>query len=307
MKRRTAVGALAGGVSLVAVTNHALTEQTDVPTLALGETEYTYRWRGFDIAYTEAGDPADPDCLLVHGINAAGSSHEFERVFERLAAEYHVLAPDLPGFGGSDRPPASYSASLYTAFVTDFARELTSEAVCVASSLSGAYAAVAAKDVEFADLVLVCPTATTMPTQRAWLRALVRSPFLGEALFNLLTSKPALRYFETDHAISDPSVLTEEFIDSRWRTTHQPGARFAPASFVSGFLDADVALDEVLRGLDIPITIVWGRDANLPSLSQGRDLADAAGAELAVIDDAKLLPHVEHPEEFADVVVGHVS
>ena len=301
MKLRAAVGALAGA-GFVAVTNRALTGRAGVLDHALAGTQHTYRWRGFDVAYTEAGDPDDPDCLLLHGINAAGSSREFERVFEDLAAEYHVVAPDLPGFGRSDRPPLVYSASLYTTFVTEFASDLTEDAVCVASSLSGAYAATAAEDAGFAELVLVCPTAETMSERRVWLRSLLRAPFVGEALFNLLASKPSLRYFERDHAIADPSILTEEYIDYRWRTTHQPGARFAPASFVSGFLDPDIDLDNRLAALDIPTTIVWGRDADLPRLERGRELADAADARLVVFDDAKLLPHVEQPAAFVDTL-----
>ncbi|EMA45821.1 alpha/beta fold hydrolase [Halococcus saccharolyticus] len=301
MKLRAAVGALAGA-GLVAVTNRALTGRAGVLDHALPGTQHTYRWRGFDIAYAEAGDPDDPDCLLLHGINAAGSSREFERVFEQLAAEYHVIAPDFPGFGRSDRPPLVYSASLYTTFVTEFACELTDDAVCVASSLSGAYAALAADDAGFAELVLVCPTAETMPERRVWFRSLLRSPFVGEALFNLLASKPSLRYFERDHAIADPSILTEEYIDYRWRTTHQPGARFAPASFVSGFLDPDIDLGDRLAALDIPTTIVWGRDADPPGLERGRELADTADARLVVFDDAKLLPHVERSAAFVDTL-----
>ncbi|WP_049898315.1 alpha/beta fold hydrolase [Halococcus agarilyticus] len=306
MKLRAVAGALASA-GLVAVTNRALTGRAGVLDPALPGTQHTYRWRGFDVAYAEAGDPDDPDCLLLHGVNAAGSSREFDRVFERLADEYHVIAPDLPGFGRSDRPPLVYSASLYTTFVTEFARDLTDDAVCVASSLSGAYAALAAGDEDgpdFAELVLVCPTAETVPEKRVWLRSLLRSPFVGETLFNALASEPSLRYFERDHAVADPSILTEEFIRYRWRTTHQPGARFAPASFVSGFLDPDIDLDDRLAALDCPITIVWGRDADLPGLERGRELAETADARLVVFDDAKLLPHVEHPTEFVDLVAG---
>ena len=303
MKLRAVVGALASA-GLVAVANRTLTGRAGVLDPALPGTQHTYRWRGFDVAYAEAGDPDDPDCLLLHGINAAGSSREFERVFERLAADHHVIAPDLPGFGRSDRPPLVYSASLYTTFVSEFARERTDDAVCIASSLSGAYAAIAAEDAGFAELVLVCPTAETLPGRRMWLRSLLRSPFVGETLFNVLASEPSLRYFERDHAVADPSILTEEFVRYRWRTTHQPGARFAPASFVSGFLDPDIDLGDRLAALDVPTTVVWGRDADLPGLERGRELAETADARLLVFDDTKLLPHVEHPDAFVDAIDG---
>jgi pimeloyl-ACP methyl ester carboxylesterase len=309
MQLKGAARSVAGGLALaagVAGANRALAARAGELEPALPGTQHTHRWRGFDVAYTEAGDPDDPDLLLCHGINAAGSSREFAAVFDALAAEYHVLAPDFPGFGRSDRPPLLYSGSLYTTFVTEVADELVEDAICVASSLSGAYAASAAEAVNFERLVLVCPTARTVPGRRVWLRSVLRSPLVGEAVFNLLTCEPSLRYFERDHGVSDPAILTEEFIDYRWRTAHQPGARFAPASFVSGFLDPDVDLGSTLAGLE-RVTIVWGREADLPPLERGRELAAAADATLVVIDDAKLLPHVERPEAFMDAVTREPS
>ena len=65
--------------------------------------ERTYSWRGYDVSYTEAGDPDDQTVVLLHGIHAAASAFEFRRVFEPISAEYHVIAPDFPGFGRSDR------------------------------------------------------------------------------------------------------------------------------------------------------------------------------------------------------------
>ena len=304
MRARTVAAGLIGGVGTLAAVNRALAKKSSTLDPALSGVQHTYRWRGFDVAYAEAGDPTDPDLLLVHGMNAAGSSREFSEIFDRLADEYHVLAPDLPGFGRSDRPPLVYSGSLYATFLADFAREFTESAVCVASSLSGAYAAMATEEGEFVELVLVCPTAETMSERRVWLRSLLRSPLVGEALFNLIVSKPSLRYFERDHGVANPALLTDEFIDYRWQTTHRPGARFAPASFVSGYLDPGIDLETTLSALDVPITIIWGREADLPGLERGRTLADVADAELVVIDDAKLLPHVEHPAEFTDAVSG---
>lgn len=59
---------------------------------------------GVEIAYREAGDPARPTVLLLHGFPT--SSHMFRELIPVLAARYHVLAPDYPGFGASAMPPA---------------------------------------------------------------------------------------------------------------------------------------------------------------------------------------------------------
>jgi pimeloyl-ACP methyl ester carboxylesterase len=60
-----------------------------------------------NIFYREAGDPAAPALLLLHGFPT--SSHMFRDLIPRLADRYRVVAPDLPGFGFSDAPkPAQF-------------------------------------------------------------------------------------------------------------------------------------------------------------------------------------------------------
>lgn len=58
--------------------------------------------RGLQVAYREAGDPAAPAVVLLHGFPA--SSFMYRGLIEDLADGYHVLAPDLIGFGASDAP-----------------------------------------------------------------------------------------------------------------------------------------------------------------------------------------------------------
>jgi pimeloyl-ACP methyl ester carboxylesterase len=55
-----------------------------------------------NIAYREAGDPANPKLVLLHGFPS--SSHQYRNLIPSLADRFHVLAPDYPGFGDSDLP-----------------------------------------------------------------------------------------------------------------------------------------------------------------------------------------------------------
>lgn len=57
---------------------------------------------GVTIFYREAGNPANPSVLLLHGFPT--SSHMFRELIPLLADHYHVVAPDLPGFGFSEAP-----------------------------------------------------------------------------------------------------------------------------------------------------------------------------------------------------------
>jgi pimeloyl-ACP methyl ester carboxylesterase len=303
MKLRSVVGTTLGVLGVTTALNRLLAKRAgplDPP--STGSTA-TYRWRGFDVAYAEGGDPDAPDIVLIHGVNAAASGHEFREVFAALSEDYHVVAPDLPGFGRSDRPPLQYSGALYEAFVADFLDDVADQPTVVASSLTGAYVARAAQTVALERLVLVCPTAETMGRRRPWVRSLFRTPVVGQALFNLVASRPAIRYFGRDHAYADPASLTPARVDHQWQTAHQPGARFAPASFVSGYLDVDADLGALLAAVDVPVTLVWGRDADISPLATGERLAADADARLVVFDDAKLLPHSEHPRQFVREVL----
>ena len=68
----------------------------------------TYRTASVDglkVFYREAGDPKAPTVLLLHGFPT--SSHMYRELIPALADRYHVVAPDLPGFGFSDSPDRS--------------------------------------------------------------------------------------------------------------------------------------------------------------------------------------------------------
>ena len=57
---------------------------------------------GFNVFYREAGPKDAPTILLLHGFPS--SSHMFRDLIPLLADRFHVVAPDLPGFGQSDMP-----------------------------------------------------------------------------------------------------------------------------------------------------------------------------------------------------------
>ncbi len=57
---------------------------------------------GLDVFYREAGDPTQSTILLLHGFPTA--SHMFRDLIPKLSGHYHVVAPDLPGFGMTEQP-----------------------------------------------------------------------------------------------------------------------------------------------------------------------------------------------------------
>ncbi len=80
---------------------------------------------GINVFYREAGDPNAPAVLLLHGFPT--SSHMFRNLIPQLAGEYHVVAPDLPGFGFSEAPARAgfnYTFENLAGVIEAFTRQL---------------------------------------------------------------------------------------------------------------------------------------------------------------------------------------
>ncbi len=91
---------LLAGVAASAV----LAMLTAASALAGEPTHYrTLAVDGVNVFYREAGPQGTPNVLLLHGWGA--SSFMFRNLIPILASKYHVLAPDLPGFGLTEAPP----------------------------------------------------------------------------------------------------------------------------------------------------------------------------------------------------------
>ena len=89
-----------------------------------GIPKTTYRYQkvgGVNVFYREAGSPARPTIVLLHGFPS--SSHMYRDLIPKLAGRYHVIAPDLPGFGHSDQPAMAdfaYTFAHYTDVMDEF-------------------------------------------------------------------------------------------------------------------------------------------------------------------------------------------
>jgi pimeloyl-ACP methyl ester carboxylesterase len=278
---------------------------------ALPGNTHFYRWtRGghpISVFYKTTGESGSP-LILIHGIDAAASSDEWRSVAASLAETHRVIAVDLPGFGLSDRPNLAYRAEDYVDFLDDFLRDVVGEpAVVAASSLSAAYAiAVAARSPErVRSLLLVCPTglehlADPPETWQHALGALLRLPVVGTAAFNALVSRQSIGYFLRERTFADPSLVTPEMINAYYRTSHQEGARFAPAAFVGGALNLSVR--ETYPSLTQPVFIIWGRDAQITPVSDANLFIQVRRqTRLKVLDRCGLLPHVENAREFLEI------
>lgn len=257
-----------------------------------------YFWRGYKVAYTVRGEGRP--VVLVHGIHAAASSYEWRHNFAYLSDRYRVYAVDLLGFGHSDRPSSSYTAQTYVSFLLDFLRDVPTEpAAVVASSLSSAYAVLAAYRApqHVAGLVLVCPTGITrlvapQGVAESITQGVLLAPVVGQSLFNVLVSEASIRYYLRNQVFARVESIDDAIVRQMYATSHQPGARYAPAAFVGGALNLDVT--EVFARLPRPTLVAWGAQASFAPLAGAEAFAAAnPSARLELVDGAGLLPHDE--------------
>lgn len=83
---------------------------------------------GLQIAYREAGSPESPTLLLLHGFPT--SSHMFRNLIPALADQFHLVAPDYPGFGASSMPALEdfdYSFDNFARIIQKFTDALSLE------------------------------------------------------------------------------------------------------------------------------------------------------------------------------------
>lgn len=299
-----------------AATWNALAGRTVAPLENLiGGDEGWFTWRKRQIFYTKRTARAHRrrPILLVHGIHVAAWSYEWRSNVDALAQAHDVYTLDLLGFGMSDRPQTRYSARLFLRLLDDFVRQVIGQPVSlVASSLSAAYAAVlGARDPgQYPSLVLVEPTGLVRLNDDAstggdMARLVVDAPLVGPAVFNALSSRRSLRYW-LERAYVDLDFVTQDLVNIYHRSAHQPGARHAPAAFLSGHLNLDVR--SAVRRLRQPVMLVWGEQAVETPVEDARGfLALNSGLKLTILDPAGMIPHDEQSAEFNEVVTKFLA
>lgn len=269
-----------------------------------------WRWHDHRIAYRKSG--SGPPLVFVHSIHAAASGLEWRLVAQALASTHTCYVVDLLGFGGSDRPAAEYSATLYLDLLRDFLIEVVAApAVLLGSSLGATYAIALA--VRYPDRVRAVVAngpagVSRLTTPGGFATGLVESLFrskLGSVLFNAATSRRGIRYFLKD-IYADPAALTPETVDQYWQSARHPGARFAAGAFVGFRLNHDIR--GALPALQRPLLLTWGEQAGQTPFKEAKQVqALMPEGSQFVTFQAGDLPHEERAAAYAAAVEAFLS
>jgi pimeloyl-ACP methyl ester carboxylesterase len=227
-----------GAVGVLALFNKFTESQVNEPGTVLKGEERRYPWKYGDIFYQVKGSRDAKPLLLIHGFGPGASSFEWRKNVDVLAERFRVYTLDLLGFGLSDRAGIDYTAETFADLISDFVKEAIGKpTVVVAHGLTCA-------DVPG-------------PFNNA-LKFVLRTPILGQFVYNMLTSRRAIRAYYDSQGYHNPGLITDELVEYAYSSAHQPNSRYPAASFISNNLTMDA--HEPLARLQMPIVAIWGRE-----------------------------------------------
>src|SRR6266566_9212195 len=224
------VGLVAGGaLGALAVTNKIIAARAGVLDTALPGEEGRFAWKYGDVFYKVKGNREARPLLFIHGFGPGASSYEWRKNFDTLAEQFRVYAIDLLGYGMSDRPMIDYTAETYVDLIGDFIREVIDKpTVVVAHGLVCAYVIAGAyrHPQLFERLVLVTPPATMLQETahgpvNAMKKFVLRTPIIGRFIYNLLTTRSAIRAFYRRRGYHNAGLISDQLVEKAHCDAHQ--------------------------------------------------------------------------------------
>jgi pimeloyl-ACP methyl ester carboxylesterase len=309
MKKRYLLAGVSGVVA-GAVATKLLTRPRDVSWPESINLIYhaEYSWfttiAGVRIHYQEAGDEKAPPVILIHGF--ISSNLVWSDVLLPLAgAGFRVIAPDLPGYGYSDKPAnGRYTIDSQAYAVVGLMDRLgINKATIVGASYGGAVAATLALDYpeRVARLVLVGTVSNDEPKKKLLLR-LASLPIIGDlALPLFLGSRWVLRKRTEQVYRRLGYPLDQQKLEARYHLLETANTHRAMIRTVRRWSANRIARDAQL--IRQPTMIVWGDEDNHIPIRNAFELRDAIpNARLVIFRNCGHLPPTEYPEKFVEAI-----
>src|SRR5271157_5648933 len=262
----------------------------------------TVTLHGRDVTYAEAG--SGPVLLLIHGMG--GTLENWEVVLELLARGHTVVAPDLPGHGGSAPGAGDYSIGAFAAGLRDLLVALGHDrATLVGHSLGGGIAMQFAY--QFPEIVerLVLVSSGGLGSEVSPVLRAAALP--GADLFIAATAGPGGR---AGSAVARglaavglrPNADVAE-VARGYASLADPDRRSAFLSTLRAVVGTDGqrvhAGDRLYLAEGVPVLIIWGRNDPIIPVHHAEEAHKAIpGSRLAIFDDVGHLPQLESPGRF---------
>lgn len=247
-------------------------------------------------SYLSAGE--GPPVILLHGAGAGAVT--WYPSISAISKEFHVIAPDIVGYGESDKPSGAYDRPYFSAWLNEFLSALEiPKAHIVGLSQGGAIALQFALD--YPELVdkLVLIDSGALGAKPSFL------PFIGMLWMNCVPSRLANRFFSR-YLLFNPENRDPNLGYYSIEILKREGGKNA---FAQGRGSAVSAMpEEFLRRIKNETLIIWGENDQLFSVEQGEAAARIMpNATLYRIQDAGHLPLMDQPDIFNKALLGFLS
>lgn len=253
---------------------------------------------GAKINYLEAGDPAKPTVILLHGLG--GSTANWAMNVAALSQNYHVIALDQVGFGKSDKPFLKYRVGTFVDFLDKFMSELKIEsASLVGNSMGGWVAALMAiKYPNRVNKIVLADAAGIVP------------PNFGEAqVYQLNNStrdeiRANMKLIFANPALQNNEALVDQFMTAR--VSSNDGGTIN--SIIESIKRKEDFLNGRLGEIKKPTLIIWGKqDGLLPVADAYSFNKGIAGSEIMIFDGCGHAPQFEKAADFNKAVLDFLG
>jgi pimeloyl-ACP methyl ester carboxylesterase len=263
--------------------------------------------RGARIRFVEAG--SGPPLILVHDYL---SSHvAWEDVLPQLAQNFHVIAPDLPGFGESEKPSPNryrYDFDGFSESIIDLAAalRLTRVSLC-GHAMGGAVTLTVAASYPHIVRKLVLVNPLVYPPRRPDPLSRVASvPVVGPFVIKQLYGRTLFRNRFLRDVKVDASDSAALRVERLFELFDAPAAREAAYATMRAMLDTRPLTARVPRVVS-PTLVAWGRANRRSPVEHGRRLARELGGARFEVFDCGPSPAEECPDAFARVVTAFLA
>lgn len=273
------------------------------PRKAFSDTSSTVNTATSHTATPENSEPSDrPRLLFLHSMGGGSSAYEWSKVYPAFAADYHVIAPDLIGWGSSAHPARDYTPEDYIAVIQTLIEAVGAPVAVVATSLTAAFAirvAIAHPHL-IQSLFLVCPSGYDdfgRSYRNGVSAQLAGAPILDRLIYTFgAANEVAVRGFMQQFLFANPARISDEMVAAYTASAQQPNGEYAALAALKGALFFDLA--RYLETLTVPTTFIWGKAAKFNSPEFGQRLASLnpkAIQHVEIIEQTGVLPHLECP------------
>ncbi len=263
------------------------------------------------IRYAELGNKSKPTIILLHGVPE--NLHAWYAVAPMLSNNYHVIALDWPGFGGSEPLGSSeaYNSQNFADLVIDFMDTMKiKQTIILASDIALLPALlIGLKQPELVSKLIVMDGIPFPRKQYAsWeLNSFAKKDsIIGKALVRWFPSIAAqtayLKGFYRGHSI--PKEVRKEFsIDGKSEHTKD-----AFLSYFQNFHIGQTYFEQVAHKLQTPVLVVWGKYDRFINIKLAYEIVEKLpNAKLEIIDKSGHYVHMDKPRELVDVVTNYLS